>query len=533
MWRLHQLNKHLSNPNHPYCHFSTGNLETLKLGPEARGVNVRQEFINFHARHYSANRMKLVVLGRESLDTLEEWAEELFSGVPNKNLAQNRWENEAPLRDTELLTQYFAKPVMDSRTVTLFFPFPDEEYLYASKPSNYISHLIGHEGPGSIMACLKSRGWANGLGSYASSVAPGTPGIFQCEIQLTEQGLQNYREVVKVVFQYIALIKDGPPQEWIFEEAKKMASVDFKFKQKTPASSFASGTSSTMHKPIPREWLLSNSVIVREYNPEAITKGLNCLNSENFRMSIVSQTFPGTWDQKEKWYGTEYKYEKIPQDFLDEIKAASSLSPEQRYKELHIPHQNQFIPEKLDVEKKETKNPAIAPKIIRNDDLVRAWYKKDDTFWVPKANLWVDLITPLSTATINNHVKTKLYTELVKDALEEYAYDAELAGLLYMVNHNTHGLQLQVAGYNDKQAVLLEKILVTMRDLIIAEDRFAILKERLTRSLKNWVFGQPYQQIGEHVVGLVSQVVRRSRSRRLSLAYGQPMNKDCSQGFVY
>ena len=26
-WRLHQLEKSLSNPNHPYCHFSTGNFE--------------------------------------------------------------------------------------------------------------------------------------------------------------------------------------------------------------------------------------------------------------------------------------------------------------------------------------------------------------------------------------------------------------------------------------------------------------------------------------------------------------------------
>src|ERR1700734_457975 len=32
--RLRQVKKSLSNPKHPYCHFSTGNLETLKLMPE-------------------------------------------------------------------------------------------------------------------------------------------------------------------------------------------------------------------------------------------------------------------------------------------------------------------------------------------------------------------------------------------------------------------------------------------------------------------------------------------------------------------
>ncbi|KAF9761881.1 hypothetical protein IL306_003644 [Fusarium sp. DS 682] len=69
-WRLHQLEKSLSNPNHPFCHFSTGNFEVLKTLPKARGINVRDKFIEFHAKHYSANRMKLVVLGREPLDVL-------------------------------------------------------------------------------------------------------------------------------------------------------------------------------------------------------------------------------------------------------------------------------------------------------------------------------------------------------------------------------------------------------------------------------------------------------------------------------
>jgi len=129
--------------------------------------------MEFHDKHYSSNRMKLVILGREPLDTLEEWAADLFAGVRNKNLAQNRWEDAEPYGPHELLTQCFAKPVMDSRSLDLTFPFIDEEGLFESQPSRYISHLIGHEGPGSIMAYIKSKGWANGLsaGMYPPSPA--------------------------------------------------------------------------------------------------------------------------------------------------------------------------------------------------------------------------------------------------------------------------------------------------------------------------------------------------------------------------
>lgn len=187
LWRLNQLEKSLSNPAHPYCHFGTGNLEVLKTEPEARGINVRQKFIDFYQKHYSANRMKLVILGSEELDVLESWAVEYFSGIENKNLKPNRWSDALPLGPEQLGTQVFAKPVMDTRDLGLSFPFLDEELLYESLPGRYISHLIGHEGPGSIMSYVKSKGWVNGLSAGAYSVCPGSPGMFDCQIRLTEE----------------------------------------------------------------------------------------------------------------------------------------------------------------------------------------------------------------------------------------------------------------------------------------------------------------------------------------------------------
>jgi len=186
-WRMTQLEKSLSNPKHPYCHFSTGNLDVLKIQPEARGINVRSKFIEFYEKHYSANRMKLVVLGREPLDVLETWVSELFSGVQDKQLPPNMWTHNVPYPPERLGWQCFAKPVMESRELNLCFPFMDEEDLYDIQPSRYVSHLIGHEGPGSIMAYIKSKGWANGLSAGALPVCKGTPANFDCQIRLTEE----------------------------------------------------------------------------------------------------------------------------------------------------------------------------------------------------------------------------------------------------------------------------------------------------------------------------------------------------------
>ncbi|KAH8737683.1 Metalloenzyme, LuxS/M16 peptidase-like protein [Ilyonectria robusta] len=497
-WRLHQLEKSLSNPNHPYCHFSTGNFEVLKTLPEARGINVRDKFIEFHAKHYSANRMKLVVLGRESLDVLQKWVVELFSPVVNKKLPPNRWLDEVPFRKSDLGMQCFAKPVMDSRELNLYFPFIDEESLYACQPSRYISHLIGHEGPGSVMSYIKAKGWANGLSAGAYPVCPGTPGVFDVQVRLTEEGLKNYPEIVKIFFQYISLLRETPPQEWIFEEQKGMADVDFKFKQKTPASRFTSRISSVMQKPLPREWLLSGHSRLRTFEPQQIENALATIRPDNFRMTIVSRNHPGNWDQKEKWYGTEYRYEKIPGELMAALEKAASVTPDQRLPALHLPHKNNFIPSQLEVEKKEVTEPALAPRVLRNDTSAVTWWKKDDTFWVPRANVIVSLKTPLIYDSAENNVKARLFTDLVRDALEEYSYDAELAGLQYNVSLDSRGLFLDISGYNDKLPVLLEQVTTTMRDLDIKEDRFDIIKERLTRGYNNWQLQSSYHQVGDY-----------------------------------
>jgi insulysin len=190
---------------------------------------------------------------------------------------------------------------------------------------------------------------------------------------------------------------------------------------------------------------------------------------------------------------------------MQEINKAATASAQTRIPNLHLPHKNQFIPTKLEVEKKEVKEPALAPRVVRNDQLVRTWYKKDDTFWVPKANLIVSAKSPLVYASAANSVKARLFTDLVRDALEEYSYDAELAGLQYTVSLDSRGLFIEVSGYNDKLAVLLEQVLITMRDLEIREDRFDIIKERLSRGYRNWEFQQPWTQIGDYTGWLTQE----------------------------
>ena len=183
---------------------------------------------------------------------------------------------------------------------------------------------------------------------------------------------------------------------------------------------------------------------------------------------------------------------------MAQIRKAISRKPAERVPELHLPHRNEFIPANLNVEKKEVEQPAKSPKLIRNDDAVRLWWKKDDRFWVPKGALLISLRCPHAAVTPEEAVKAVIYTELVSDALSEYAYDAELAGLDYNIKPNSVGLDIEISGYNDKMHVLLDKVLQTARNLEVKSDRFKVIKDKLQRAYRNYDYQQPYAQLASY-----------------------------------
>ena len=77
-----------------------------------------------------------------------------------------------------------------------------------------------------------------------------------------------------------------------------------------------------------------------------------------------------------------------------------------------------FIPNEVEVEKKEVSSLALSPRLLHNDGLARAWWKKDNAFWVPRGNVVVSLKRPIVNASAENVVKARFFTELVRDALK-------------------------------------------------------------------------------------------------------------------
>lgn len=113
--------------------------------------------------------------------------------------------------------------VKDHHEVSITFQMPCLHAHYPAKADQYISHLIGHEGPGSLLSALKSRGWATevvaGIEEDGYDMNSFTY-LFGVSITLTEAGLHagpGYGlAAVALLFQYINMIREaGEASHWL------------------------------------------------------------------------------------------------------------------------------------------------------------------------------------------------------------------------------------------------------------------------------------------------------------------------------
>jgi len=74
----------------------------------------------------------------------------------------------------------------------------------------------------------------------------------------------------------------------------------------------------------------------------------------------------------------------------------------------------------------------------------------------------------------------RLYAALVTDALNEYSYDADLAGLTYLFDPSSLGFFVTITGYNDKLHVLLRDVLLKVKDLEVRADRLDVMIEKVS-----------------------------------------------------
>jgi len=491
MWKQFQLIKSLCNPEHPFSYFATGNVKTLDEVPREKGINVRERLLDFHKRLYSSNIMTLAVAVAESdLDVYERIVREEFGAVLNKNLPldigvgrDSPWSKEYLQRRVSLV------PVKDKHTLNIMWIIPGVRDLYMYKPTRILSHLLGHEGEGSVFTLLREKGWCHSL-MAGTRFSFKDWAAFTVMLELTDEGLKHEDEILEIVYQYIEEIKVGfktDKIDEIFEEAKIIARQGFEYQKKSQPFQMLPGLVSSMHKYQP-EHVLSGRAIFFKKDLELVAKFLNFLTQENSIVLTSSKTFEDDCKLEEQWYLTKYRTEP-----LLPIAIGSN-----KWKELELPKKNDFLATDLSVmisrEQAPKEEDKAIPKLIVSSELMDIWHKTDDRFHKPSLHCRFLYAFESPHSTPKRAVLGCIWARYLNFLMNEYAYDAEVAGLSFHPQIASRGLVLIISGFNQKAHILLEAVLkkISECEKLFTDERFSIIQKKLAQDYKNFWKKTPY-----------------------------------------
>lgn len=494
------------NQDHPLSLFRTGSLTTLD---DREDDSVRDALLKFYREYYSANIMSLVVLGKEPLDELESMTVKRFKHVVNNDVVIIA--KAVPLFEKDFLPAKISiKPLKEERLLTLSFPLPDTTAYYQKKPLHYIGNILAHEGEGSLLSFLKKYGWAEGLSAGGGNHTR-FDGSFDVNIQLTERGANAVDQIVALTFHVIQELDKKAVKEWRFDEDKKLADIAFRFQEKGDAMNTVSALASRLHQYAPED-VLRGGYMFTEFDPSLIKRFLSYLTPENLLLTLSAPNV--TVDKISSWYQTPYS--------VASMKALQPFIIDKYSRQLYFPPENPFIPQRLTVKAGSLLNDSklaasSVPEKIVNDENYEVWFKQDSEFKIPRASISLRLKLPMAAQSARTAAMNKLFVALVNDSLNEFAYPASLAGLYFSVQANSRGIDVSIDGYNDRQGLLLSRILETMRKARFDEARFESVKVELLRGWDNADKAPPYQQLAREVAVVAFAPLWEQKSLRDAL----------------
>jgi len=466
-WRQTQLFRLFYRKGHPAVHFATGNGETLK------GVT-QEEFLRFYNTYYSANRMSLVLLSNKGLDELESLARKYFLPIRNNHVEELSYSPDY-LDSVEALRLIKYIPVMDIRELTLTFAIPEFISRYDLKPDALAGFCLGHEGKGSLLSYLKYQGLATGL-SAGAGFPTSDYGSFSINIQVTQKGLEQYRDVIRYCFSYIRLLREEGIPAYVFKEIKHMAELDYTYGNKGEGAERASALAANMNR-YPIEIAETVDYMYAALDQGPIESLLSYLRPDNMLCMLTAEGLET--DSIEPYYGARYSYN------IEKGSYYNSLFNPPPIKELALPQPNPFLPGEVTLL-------AERPVNLIDEPGLELWYAQDTTFKRPKVSLIFHIQPPKELVDAVYMSRLYLYAACINERLNETAYAARMAGLDYGFSADLDGLTIAINGFAASSRELLNEIGQGLRSLEISEQQFADTKERILREWKNFKLGQAW-----------------------------------------
>ena len=271
-----------TNPDHPKTQLGVGNNETLSRDKDVLLNSLR----NFYNQYYSANLMKLVLVGNQSPRELKSYAKKYFGGIKNNNVKRPITKVPGYLDDS-LLKNIYVQTKAGAPSLSLEFPFKDNRDNWKSKPNQYVSRLLNSQEENSLFSYLTDEGFIEGGGASINPNAWGADGAVFIDFTLTNKGVNNKDLIIDLAFKYINLISLNGINKKYFDEMK--AINDREFKDYTPPEALSMAVNfGRQIFDVPVKNLIDYNLKTDSYNENAIKDVLSQLSPSKVRIYHLS-----------------------------------------------------------------------------------------------------------------------------------------------------------------------------------------------------------------------------------------------------
>lgn len=459
-WRLQSAFKATVDERHPFSRFTCGSLETLL--PDSV-EDLHAALIEWNKMHYVAQKMRVCVVARDSLDDLERMVATSFRDVPAAETAARSVVEEAaqvkkaraddrvePWPSERLGRRLDVVPVREHRDVTITWPLPprkptEDGSVPRQPPELVASHLLGHEGSTTLHSLLKNAGLIESLhcgGSYKFDDRQ----IFELSLELTEKGAKQRDQVTQLCWTWLKVIANASDEELAARaaELRQLHTTRFTFVEKGPAADHATRIAEALWdhplQPVAGPFAVGDDVDLTELRNLLTTLAdpANC---------IVVHVDPSEVDGKEwtkdEWYGTRYRTSSLESSSSENVVDVD-------ISKLGLPAPNKFVPTRFDLKAETGRGVYRLPSTPRRTVWRRADYANapDSVQRAPKMIVRALLRHDLSDALKRARMRT--LCAVLANELNHERYDARLAGLSFSFEATRAGLLITASGFSEK-----------------------------------------------------------------------------------
>ena len=468
---------------HPANRFQIGNLESLADKSEG---GLHAATVAFFQRYYSANLMKASLISERPLDEMTALAEAYFSDIPNKEVPQPDITTPINFEDVGA-KQIRYRPQDDTRELRLDFIIDNNTHLYDTKPSEYLSYVLGSEMPNTPAVRLRELGWASALMVSADPSRYGNYGLFTFSVQLTPEGLAHRDDIASMLLGYLEMLRAEGIDDRYAEEFGTSLSNRFRFLEKMDDFSYSHQLTRAMQTYPSRQAIEAPYRFVG-FDEAAVEAVLAQLVPERLQVWAIDQAQEVS--ETLTFYEGQYAVEP-----LETLAPAGLLARVAPY-ELALPAQNSLLPEQFTIVSTESE-----PQRVIDEPGLSVWLQGSEAFaQLPRGYTQLYLNAPVRQQRVDAAVMMVLWADLYNLNETALITEAGIAGMGLSVQLD-EGLRISISGFTDKQPELLATALSALR---VSPDEQALTQalDRFSRGLQNRKREMPVSQLGRTLSGL-------------------------------